>query len=174
MLHDFVPRARSTSTSSPKHGQEVDWRTCSWRDTRCEVNTTFTCLHFFWLYIVSASSSIGDQFARWTSMPFSSHSPSLLLINSPNRRCIQVYCPPRNQSKWSTPLLNSDIFWRGSRRPTWGLHTYRIYFQCSLTDSRTQAIPSCVSPERPPRYEVITAGEHVERRVKAMFDKRTM
>lgn len=32
-----------------------------------------------------------------------------------------------------------------------------------------KAIPSCVSPERPPQYEVITAGEYVKERLKATY-----
>ena len=33
-----------------------------------------------------------------------------------------------------------------------------------------QPIPSCVSPERPPKYEVVTAGDYVKARLKATYN----
>ena len=35
-----------------------------------------------------------------------------------------------------------------------------------------QALPSCVSEEHPPKYEVITAGEHVRQRLAAAYGQK--
>ena len=39
---------------------------------------------------------------------------------------------------------------------------------CLLT-CVSKPIPSCVSPERPPKYEVVTAGDYVRERLKATY-----
>lgn len=36
-------------------------------------------------------------------------------------------------------------------------------------DVRLEPIPTCVSPERPPMYEVVTAGEYVKSKLKATY-----
>ena len=40
---------------------------------------------------------------------------------------------------------------------------------CAFLDDETQAIPSCVSPERPFKYDVVLAGDYVRSRLEATY-----
>lgn len=44
------------------------------------------------------------------------------------------------------------------------------YAQTHALTRQRQPIPSCVSPDRPPKYEVVTAGDYVKARLKATYN----
>lgn len=39
-----------------------------------------------------------------------------------------------------------------------------------VTAVRAQPIPSCISPERPLKYEVVTAGDYVQSRFQSTYN----
>lgn len=96
------------------------------------------------------------------------------------RRRIQVHMsschqPHRHQTLLYTPLLRNRL-----RRKARGTHGVFCYTKrgplirtgsSHLTDNTglPQALPTCVGPDRPPKYEVVTAGDYVKSRLEATY-----
>jgi len=68
--------------------------------------------------------------------------------------------------------LSNDIFKAVVHRAVnrSGVHRYSIPIFLEIDhDVKLEPIPSCISPDRPPRYEVITAGEHIKNRLATIY-----
>lgn len=71
--------------------------------------------------------------------------------------------PANGQSRYSIPLFfGTDYAVPLDVRPSFAL----LHFSKLET---AQPIPGCVSPERPARYPVTTAGEHVKAKFQATY-----
>lgn len=100
--------------------------------------------------------NIGDQFARWTSEQFSFH------INFWNVSLKRLGSPP----------ILDDIFVSTRHRvlPALSKDRYSIpfFFGC---DHDVPLIPpeTCVTPDRPAKYETMTAGAYVHMRLSDIY-----
>ena len=79
-----------------------------------------------WLCCLTMWRSLGDQFARWTSMCHdlsACHVIALWILKdrSLHRRRLQVNCSSRSQSLWRRAILDPALLWDGLRRPTRGV-----------------------------------------------------
>jgi hypothetical protein len=135
-------------------------------------STSATHSNTRWLVESYLWSSLGDQFARWTS------ASELLFI----------FFPLVRGAKTDMPLNPDDIFKSTVHRAVnrSGVRRYSIplFFgtdynvrlevcQVPCIESPSvhvfQPIPSCVSDSRPAKYDVVTAGEYVKKRFEATY-----
>ncbi|THH06142.1 hypothetical protein EW145_g4287 [Phellinidium pouzarii] len=74
-------------------------------------------------------------------------------------------------SRWTNDVFKST-FHRASNRSSAERYSMPLFFGVDY-NVKLHAIPSCVSAERPSKYEVITAGEHVRsRRLAAVYGRK--
>ncbi|ETW82213.1 hypothetical protein HETIRDRAFT_475686 [Heterobasidion irregulare TC 32-1] len=70
-------------------------------------------------------------------------------------------------ARWTNDVFKSTVH-RAINRS--GIRRYSIpLFFGTDYDVQLEPIPSCVSDDRPPRYDVVTAGEYVKERLKAAY-----
>ncbi|GLB38567.1 putative iron ascorbate-dependent oxidoreductase family protein [Lyophyllum shimeji] len=70
-------------------------------------------------------------------------------------------------ARWTNDIFKSTVHRAVNRS---GVRRYSIpLFFGTDYDVKLEPIPSCLSEERPPRYEVITAGEYVKSRLQATY-----
>ncbi|KAI0365343.1 Clavaminate synthase-like protein [Pilatotrama ljubarskyi] len=70
-------------------------------------------------------------------------------------------------ARWTNDVFKSTVHRVINRS---GVRRYSIpLFFGTDYDVKLEPIPSCVSPERPPKYEVVTAGDYVKERLKATY-----
>ena len=92
--------------------------------------------------------NIGDQFARWTSKAYYPHAPTWLTVD--------------------------DIFVSTRHRvlpPTTTRYSIPFFFGCDH-DVPLIAPATCVSEDRPMKYEVMTAGAYVHSRLSETYAPR--
>ncbi|PAV16985.1 Clavaminate synthase [Pyrrhoderma noxium] len=70
-------------------------------------------------------------------------------------------------SRWTNDVFKST-FHRAINRTGVERYSMPVFFGVDY-NVRLEPIPSCVSPEHPPKYEVVTAGEHVAARLAAAY-----
>ncbi|KAL5482369.1 hypothetical protein ACEPAI_8963 [Sanghuangporus weigelae] len=70
-------------------------------------------------------------------------------------------------SRWTNDVFKSTVH-RAINRSGVLRHSMPVFFGVDY-NVPLEPIPSCVSPEHPPKYEVITAGEHVKTRLAAVY-----
>ncbi|KAI0698155.1 Clavaminate synthase-like protein [Cytidiella melzeri] len=70
-------------------------------------------------------------------------------------------------ARWTNDVFKSTVHRAVNRS---GVRRYSIpLFFGTDYDVRLEPIPTCVSDDRPPKYEVVTAGEYVKERLKATY-----
>jgi len=70
-------------------------------------------------------------------------------------------------ARWTNDVFKSTVH-RAINRSGQRRYSIPLFFGTDYT-VRLEPIPSCVSEDRPPRYEVITAGEYVKSRLDATY-----
>ncbi|CDO72227.1 hypothetical protein BN946_scf184970.g79 [Trametes cinnabarina] len=70
-------------------------------------------------------------------------------------------------ARWTNDVFKSTVH-RAINRSGVRRYSIPLFFGTDY-DVKLEPIPSCVSPERPPKYEVVTAGEYVKERLKATY-----
>ncbi|KAJ7051692.1 Clavaminate synthase-like protein [Mycena amicta] len=70
-------------------------------------------------------------------------------------------------ARWTNDYFTSTVH-RAINRSGVERYSIPLFFGTDY-DVRLESIPSCVSPDRPAKYEVITAGEYIQARLKATY-----
>ncbi|KAF7296302.1 Fe2OG dioxygenase domain-containing protein [Mycena chlorophos] len=70
-------------------------------------------------------------------------------------------------ARWTNDYFTSTIH-RAINRSGVERYSIPLFFGTDY-DVRLEPIPSCVSPERPAKYEVITAGEYIQERLRSTY-----
>ncbi|KAI0763557.1 Clavaminate synthase-like protein [Trametes elegans] len=70
-------------------------------------------------------------------------------------------------ARWTNDVFKSTVH-RAINRSGVRRYSIPLFFGTDY-DVKLEPIPSCVSPERPPKYEVVTAGDYVRERLKATY-----
>jgi len=70
-------------------------------------------------------------------------------------------------ARWTNDIFKSTVH-RAINRSGVRRYSIPLFFGTDY-DVELQPIPSCVSPERPAKYEVITSGEYVKSKLKATY-----
>ncbi|GJE92600.1 Clavaminate synthase-like protein [Phanerochaete sordida] len=70
-------------------------------------------------------------------------------------------------SRWTNGVFKSTVH-RAINRSGAERYSIPLFFGTDY-DVRLEPIPTCVSPARPPQYEVVTAGEYVKARLQATY-----
>ncbi|EKM49812.1 uncharacterized protein PHACADRAFT_106367 [Phanerochaete carnosa HHB-10118-sp] len=70
-------------------------------------------------------------------------------------------------ARWTNDVFKSTVH-RAINRSGVERYSIPLFFGMDY-DVKLESIPTCVSPERPSMYEVITAGEYVKERLKATY-----
>ncbi|OSC98036.1 Clavaminate synthase-like protein [Trametes coccinea BRFM310] len=70
-------------------------------------------------------------------------------------------------ARWTNDVFKSTVH-RAINRSGVRRYSIPLFFGTDY-DVKLEPITSCVSPERPPKYEVVTAGEYVKERLKATY-----
>lgn len=70
-------------------------------------------------------------------------------------------------ARWTNDVFKSTVH-RAINRSGVRRYSIPLFFGTDY-DVRLEPIPSCVSEDRPPKYEVVTAGDYVQERLKAAY-----
>ncbi|TFK48795.1 Clavaminate synthase-like protein [Heliocybe sulcata] len=70
-------------------------------------------------------------------------------------------------ARWTNDIFKSTVH-RAANKSGAERYSIPLFFGTDY-DVRLEPIESCVSAERPPKYEIITAGEYVKERLKATY-----
>ncbi|KAF8895248.1 2OG-Fe-II oxygenase [Infundibulicybe gibba] len=71
-------------------------------------------------------------------------------------------------ARWTNDVFKSTVH-RAINRSGVRRYSIPLFFGTDY-DVKLEPIPSCVSAERPPRYDVVTAGEYVKSRLQATYN----
>ncbi|PFH49506.1 hypothetical protein AMATHDRAFT_147566 [Amanita thiersii Skay4041] len=73
-------------------------------------------------------------------------------------------------ARWTNDVFKSTVH-RAINRSGVRRYSVPLFFGTDY-NVKLEPIPSCVTPSRPPKYEVITAGEYVKMRFQAVFGQK--
>ncbi|KAI6107662.1 hypothetical protein EDD16DRAFT_89984 [Pisolithus croceorrhizus] len=106
------------------------------------------------------------------------HIQALQLLNSENRWVDAPAIPGTlvvnigdQLARWTNDVFRSTVH-RATNRTGVHRHSIPLFFG---TDYHVQVepMPSCVSPERPPKYEPVAAGDYVQQRLRDVYYRNT-
>lgn len=143
------------------------------RDARNQVRRKLHVQIRWPLTVISSASEINLPGGRvrnncYCALTNTAHEPYFFSIW--NRRHIQIDDAPRYQPNGRGALLNATVFWSWLRSYAWGERSSCACGAVWMTFFLApQPIPSCVSEDRPAKYEVISAGEFVKSRLEDAY-----
>ncbi|KAA1478352.1 2OG-Fe(II) oxygenase family protein, partial [Dentipellis sp. KUC8613] len=70
-------------------------------------------------------------------------------------------------ARWTNDVFRSTVH-RAVNRSGIARYSIPLFFGTDY-DVRLEALPSCVSPDVPPKYDVVTAGDYVKSRLEATY-----
>ncbi|KAJ8487237.1 hypothetical protein ONZ51_g4303 [Trametes cubensis] len=116
-------------------------------------HTDFECFTILWQEPGIQALQVLNKQKEWIDAP---PIPGTLVINLGDQF-----------ARWTNDVFKSTVH-RAINRSGVRRYSIPLFFGTDY-DVKLEPIPSCVSPERPPKYEVVTAGEYVKERLKAAY-----
>jgi len=117
-------------------------------------HTDWECFTILWQQPGIQALQVLNSNKQWVNAP---PIPGSLVINLGDQF-----------ARWTNDIFKATVHRAANRC---GIHRYSIpLFFGTDYNVKLEPIPSCISPDRPPRYEVITAGEHVKSRLHATYN----
>jgi len=116
-------------------------------------HTDFECFTILWQEPGIQALQVLNAQKQWIDAP---PIPGTLVVNLGDQF-----------ARWTNDVFKSTVH-RAINRSGVGRYSIPLFFGTDY-DVRLEPILSCVSPERPPKYEVVTAGEYVRERLKAAY-----
>ncbi|GBE85312.1 2-oxoglutarate-Fe(II) type oxidoreductase [Sparassis crispa] len=116
-------------------------------------HTDFECFTLLWQEPGIQALQVLNARKQWIDAP---PIPGTLVVNLGDQF-----------ARWTNDVFKSTVHRAINRN---GVRRYSIpLFFGTDYDVMLEPIPSCVSAERPPKYEVVTAGDYVKERLKATY-----
>ncbi|KAI0345572.1 Clavaminate synthase-like protein [Trametopsis cervina] len=116
-------------------------------------HTDFACFTILWQQPGVQALQVLNTQKQWINAP---PIPGTFVVNIGDQF-----------ARWTNDVFKSTVH-RAINRS--GIRRYSIpLFFGTDYDVRLEPIPSCVSDDRPPKYEVVTAGDYVKERLKATY-----
>ncbi|KII94609.1 hypothetical protein PLICRDRAFT_692963 [Plicaturopsis crispa FD-325 SS-3] len=116
-------------------------------------HTDWECFTILWQEPGIRALQVLNAENKWIDAP---PIPGTLLINLGDQF-----------ARWTNDVFRSTRH-RAINRTGVDRYSMPLFFGTDY-DVRLEPIPSCVSPDRPPKYDVVTAGDHVKSRAKATY-----
>ncbi|KAH9891881.1 Clavaminate synthase-like protein [Cubamyces lactineus] len=116
-------------------------------------HTDFECFTILWQEPGIQALQVLNKRNEWIDAP---PIPGTLVINLGDQF-----------ARWTNDVFKSTVH-RAINRSGVRRYSIPLFFGTDY-DVKLEPIPSCVSPERPAKYEVVTAGEYVKERLKATY-----
>jgi len=117
-------------------------------------HTDWECFTILWQQPGIQALQVLNPDKKWVNAP---PIPGSLVINLGDQF-----------ARWSNDIFKATVHRAVNRC---GVRRYSIpLFFGTDYNVKLEPIPSCISPDRPPRYEVITAGEYIKSRLHATYN----
>ncbi|KAI0770719.1 Clavaminate synthase-like protein [Fomes fomentarius] len=116
-------------------------------------HTDFECFTILWQEPGIQALQVLNKQNQWIDAP---PIPGTLVVNLGDQF-----------ARWTNDVFKSTVH-RAINRSGVRRYSIPLFFGTDY-DVKLEPIPSCVSPERPPKYEVVTAGDYVKERLKATY-----
>ncbi|KAI0629793.1 Clavaminate synthase-like protein [Trametes polyzona] len=116
-------------------------------------HTDFECFTILWQEPGIQALQVLNKQNQWIDAP---PIPGTLVINLGDQF-----------ARWTNDVFKSTVH-RAINRSGVRRYSIPLFFGTDY-DVKLEPIPSCVSPERPLKYEVVTAGDYVKERLKATY-----
>ncbi|KAL1937798.1 hypothetical protein VTO73DRAFT_12817 [Trametes versicolor] len=116
-------------------------------------HTDFECFTILWQEPEIQALQVLNKQNQWIDAP---PIPGTLVVNIADQF-----------ARWTNDIFKSTVH-RAINRSGVRRYSIPLFFGTDY-DVKLEPIPSCVSPERPPKYEVVTAGDYVKERLKATY-----
>ncbi|KAI0292201.1 Clavaminate synthase-like protein [Multifurca ochricompacta] len=116
-------------------------------------HTDFECFTILWQQPDIQALQVCNTSGEWIDAP---SIPGTLVINLGDQF-----------ARWTNDVFKSTVH-RAANRSGARRYSIPLFFGTDY-DVLLEPIPSCVSAERPPRYEVVTAGDYVKMRLQATY-----
>ncbi|RPD56634.1 Clavaminate synthase-like protein [Lentinus tigrinus ALCF2SS1-7] len=116
-------------------------------------HTDFECFTILWQEPGIQALQVLNKQKQWIDAP---PIPGTLVVNLGDQF-----------ARWTNDVFKSTVH-RAINRSGVRRYSIPLFFGTDY-DVKLEPIPSCVSPDRPPKYEVVTAGDYVKERLKATY-----
>ncbi|KAI0072208.1 Clavaminate synthase-like protein [Panus rudis PR-1116 ss-1] len=116
-------------------------------------HTDFECFTILWQEPGMQALQVLNTDKKWIDAP---PIPGTLVVNLGDQF-----------ARWTNDVFKSTVH-RAINRTGVRRYSIPLFFGTDY-HVRLEPIPSCVSAERPPKYEVVTAGDYVKERLKAAY-----
>jgi len=116
-------------------------------------HTDFECFTILWQEPEIQALQVLNTQKQWIDAP---PIPGTLVVNLGDQF-----------ARWTNDIFKSTVH-RAINRTGVRRYSIPLFFGTDY-DVKLEPIPSCVSPEMPAKYEVVTAGDYVQQRLKAAY-----
>ncbi|KAI0671179.1 Clavaminate synthase-like protein [Trametes maxima] len=116
-------------------------------------HTDFECFTILWQEPRIQALQVLNKQKQWIDAP---PVPGTLVVNIADQL-----------SRWTNDVFKSTVH-RAINRSGVRRYSIPLFFGTDY-DVKLEPIPSCISPERPAKYKVVTAGDYVKERLKATY-----
>ncbi|KIN99741.1 hypothetical protein M404DRAFT_782075 [Pisolithus tinctorius Marx 270] len=120
-------------------------------------HTDFECFTILWQESGIQALQVLNSEKQWINAP---PIPGTLVINIGDQL-----------ARWTNDIFRSTVH-RAINRSGVRRYSIPLFFGTDY-HVNVEPMPSCISPERPPKYEPISAGDYVQKRLREMYHQST-